>query len=116
MHIARDRKPTRSKPRARQWAEPVELLVFLLRSCRRMVLGTIVASVLAGAFGAAVIALVHNALRGHGLPKPYLIAAFLGVVAFKIATQSAANIMLVRFAQDTILRLCHQLCEKVLSA
>lgn len=94
----------------------MDLFVFLIRSARRMVLGTIVASVLAGVLGASVIALIHSALRGHGLPQRYLLLAFLGVVALKIATQSAANIMLVRFAQDTILRLCNQLCEKVLSA
>lgn len=93
----------------------MELFIFLIRSARRLVFGTVVASVLSGALGAALIAVVNRALSEGG-GRGLIMGAFVAIAVGKVLTACASNLMLVRFAQDTVLRLCRNLCDKVLAA
>jgi putative ATP-binding cassette transporter len=93
----------------------VDLIKFLIRSARGLVLGTMLASAVSGILGAGLIAVVNRALSQGGGGK-LIIAAFLLIAAGKIFTACASQIMLVQFAQNTVLRLCRSLCEKVLAA
>lgn len=81
-----------------------------------MVVGVIVASALSGALGAALIAIIHRALTGSAAGTLTIALAFLAAVLAKAATQYAAQVLLVRFAQGVILNLCRNLCERVLVA
>lgn len=81
-----------------------------------MVLGVALASFMSGLLGAATIAIVHRALSPASWSTLALATAFAAVVLLKAATQYTAQVLLVRFAQDVILRLCRELCERVLQA
>lgn len=95
----------------------MDLLAFLFRSSHRIILGVVVASILSGVLGAAFIGIIHRALAGSGSGVVGIIAVgFVAVVLAKAATQFAAQVMLVRFGQDVILRLCRNLCDRVLAA
>lgn len=92
----------------------MELFVFLLRSSRRMLIGIVLASVLSGALGAALIAVINRALNITGDWYWGVLAAFVAITLAKIAIQFVSQIALVHFAQDTILRLSRTLCDKIL--
>jgi putative ATP-binding cassette transporter len=94
----------------------MELITFLLRSSRRMVIGIVLASLVSGALGAALIAVVNRTISSSDRQSLILIGAFVVVTVGKIVTQFVSQIALVHFAQDTMLRLCRTLCEKVLGA
>ncbi len=92
----------------------MELFVFLLRSSRRMLIGIVLASVLSGALGAALIAVINRALNIKGDWYWGVLAAFVAITLAKIVIQFVSQIALVHFAQDTILRLSRTLCDKIL--
>ena len=94
----------------------MELLGFLFRSSRHMMLALVLASVLSGAASAALIAIIHRALAPAGLELGQIAAAFAVAVVVKAATQFFAQVMLVKFAQDVVLKLCRGLCDRVLVA
>lgn len=94
----------------------MDLIAFLFRSSNRMVFGMMIASISSGILGAAVIALIHHALVGGSSSVAIVALGFGLVVLGKVATQFAAQMLLVRFAQGVILRLCRNLCDRVLAA
>jgi putative ATP-binding cassette transporter len=94
----------------------MDLARFLIGSSRRMVAGTVLTSILAGIFGAALIAVIHRALVDRSVSIGLLITLFALVAAAKITTQCASQLMLARFAQDTILKLTRSLCDKLLAS
>jgi putative ATP-binding cassette transporter len=73
------------------------------------------AGVLAGLFSAGVIAVVSRTLIRHD--ASYLLAiAFGALVVGRITATAAAQLLLVRFSQGTILDLSLTLCAKILQA
>lgn len=94
----------------------MELIAFLLRSARGKVLGVVLASIVNGVLSAATIAIVHRALSPDSIGVGMLAAAFVGVVLAKAASQFVAQMLLVQFAQDVVLRMCRELCDRVLAA
>lgn len=94
----------------------MDLLAFLLRSSRRLLAGIVLASLLSGAASAALIAIIHRALSASAETMPLIATAFVTAVAIKTALQFTAQLWLVRFAQDTVLRLCRNLCDRALAA
>jgi putative ATP-binding cassette transporter len=94
----------------------MDLLAFLFRSSHRMVLGMVLVSIVSGVLGAAFIAIIHQALSESGFALRSLALGFVAVVLARTATQFTAQAMLVRFGQDVILKLCCNLCDRVLAA
>jgi putative ATP-binding cassette transporter len=92
----------------------MDLLIFLLRSSRRMLIGIVAASIVSGALGAGLIAVINRAMSMDETWFWRVFAAFVAVTLGKIAIQFLSQIALVRFAQDTILRLSRTLCVKIL--
>lgn len=92
----------------------MELLAFIFRSSRPLVIATVLASIVTGALGAAIIAVINASLEKAGDSRWTMLFLFVAVVLAKTATQFASQIMLVRFTQESLLKLCLNLCEKVL--
>jgi putative pyoverdin transport system ATP-binding/permease protein len=93
----------------------LRLISFLMRNSRGTMVLMVCAGTLAGLFSAGVIALVSRALS-HQQGSALLMLAFAGLVLGRIVSTTAAQLLLVRFSQGTILDLSLTLCEKVLSA
>ncbi|MEP7242734.1 MAG: cyclic peptide export ABC transporter [Gammaproteobacteria bacterium] len=94
----------------------MELIWFLLRSSRSMVVAIILASVVSGGLGGALVGVVNYALAKNGVQRWTVVLAFVAVVLARVVTQLISSILLVHFAQDTVLKLCRSLCEQVLRA
>jgi ABC-type siderophore export system fused ATPase/permease subunit len=91
------------------------LLGFLIKNSRGIVIPMVRAGVLAGLFSAGVIAVVSRTLIRHD--ASYLLAiAFAALVVGRIVATAAAQLLLVRFSQGTILDLSITLCAKILHA
>jgi putative ATP-binding cassette transporter len=94
----------------------MELVRFLFGASRPMLLGLVVTSVLSGASSAALLAIIHRALTPGDLGLREIAAAFAAALLAKVATQYVSQVMLVEFAQGVVLRLCRDLCNRVLAA
>jgi putative pyoverdin transport system ATP-binding/permease protein len=94
----------------------MELLRFLFRSSRHMMLGLVAASFVSGAASAALIAIIHRALEPDGLDMRMIGVAFLVAVFVKATTQFVAQVTLVKFGQGVVLEICRSLCDRVLAA
>lgn len=94
----------------------MDLVRFLYGASRRMVLALVAASVLSGAASAVLIALIHRALAPDAPSLPLLAAGFFGALLAKSASQYLSQLLLVRFAQQVVLDLCRDLCDRVLAA
>lgn len=94
----------------------MDLVRFLYGASRRMVFGLVLASVLSGAASAALIALIHRALMPGDLGIGLIAAAFALALLAKAATQYLAQVMLIEFAQQVVLDLCRDICDRVLAA
>jgi putative ATP-binding cassette transporter len=92
------------------------LFRFLFRNARRTVLLMVLAGALAGLFSAGVLALVSRAAVGVDAMSRWLIVGFVALAAGKIISNAAAQLLLVRFSQETTLELSLTLCAKVLNA
>lgn len=92
----------------------MELISFIFRSSRALVVLTVLASVASGMLGAAVIALINYSLTRHGTGSGVLLMVFVSVVLAKTFTQFASQLMLVKFAQNSLLALCRNICDKIL--
>lgn len=94
----------------------MDLVRFLFGASRRTILALVAASLLSGVASAALIAIIHRALE-PGTVEPRLIAAgFALALLAKVLTQYVSQVMLVEFAQTVVLRLCRDLCNRVLAA
>ena len=91
----------------------MDLVRFLYGASRRMVLALVAASVLSGAASAVLIALIHRALAPDAPSLPLLAAGFFGALLAKSASQYLSQLLLVRFAQQVVLDLCRDLCDRV---
>ncbi len=94
---------------------PQRLFRFLLGCSRRSVAAMLVAGIASGLLGAAVLALVGRAVHRVDTPLGWLAAGFAIAVLGKIVATIASQLVSVRFAQDRILELSLELCERILA-
>ncbi len=92
----------------------LRLVSFLLRDSRGAMALMICAGVLSGFSSVGVIAVISRALHPDGLSPAALIGAFVLLVAAKVATGVASQLLLTRFSQGTILDLSLSLCNRIL--
>lgn len=88
----------------------------LLRNARKTVILMTAAGVLAGLFSAGILALVNQALNRDSSASTLLISGFIAMAVAKIVANAAAQLLLVKFSQTTILDLSLSLCARVLNA
>lgn len=93
----------------------MNLLRFLLRGPRGLMLGTFAAALLSGGCNAGLIALVNVALQPDPVPRAWLPWAFGGLVLGRIATNFAAQMTQARFAQGQGARLRRELVGRILA-
>lgn len=94
----------------------MDLVRFLYGASRRTVFGLMLASVTSGAASAALIALIHRALSPGEFDIGLIAAGFALALLAKAATQYVAQVLLVEFAQQVVLDLCRDICDRVLAA
>ena len=91
------------------------LLDFLLRTSRHSVALSVLAGVVSGVSGVALIALIQAGL-GRGGPAPGPLAwAFAGLCLLAAATRTIAQAAMIRLAQGSVSALAIRLCEAVLA-
>jgi len=90
------------------------LLKFVLRTCRGMLLLTAIAALASGACNAGLIALV-NTLLNDGNPTRALAWAFAALGLGKVLTSYFSQATLTRFAQSAVSALRNELVRKILS-
>jgi putative pyoverdin transport system ATP-binding/permease protein len=89
------------------------LLALFHKSGRRLLLLAGLA-VLAGLSTAGLLAVINEVLRRRSTASG-LVAIFVGVVILKMASTFSSKLLLIRFAQDTVLDLSLGLAERVLN-
>ena len=77
----------------------MNLIKFVLRTCRGMMIFTGLVALLSGACNAGLIALVNTALNNPQASTTILVVSFAGLGLGKIATGFLSQLMLTRFAQ-----------------
>ena len=92
------------------------LFGFLLQHARGTLWWLVGAGLAAGAFSAALLALINRTLASQAQPAWWLAIAFIALALGKIVASFGAQLMLARFTQGTILELSLTLARKVLDA
>ncbi|MBK6597016.1 MAG: amino acid adenylation domain-containing protein [Proteobacteria bacterium] len=92
------------------------LLRFLLDKSRQSVVWMMIAGLLSGLFSAAFLALISRALQQTGQWAGWLLLAFVAAAVGKIVAGVAAQLLLVRISQATILQLSLEICRRLLRA
>ncbi len=93
----------------------MNLLKFLLKQCRGMVLVTGVIALFSGACNAGLIALINSAVNN---PQGASVAVLLGFAALalgKIGTGCVSQVWLIRFSQQAIADVRRELVRKILA-
>lgn len=94
----------------------MKLLKFILRSCRGIIILTVVTALLSGACNAGLIAAVNEALNRSGTVGGWLIAAFVALGLGRLVSSYFAQVISVRFSQGTIAQLRRDLVQAILRA
>src|SRR6187549_1382225 len=92
------------------------LLHFVAQRSRSMAWIMVGVGMLSGFFSAGVLALINHVLHHPSDHSLLLVLGFVGLVAGKILANVVSQMLLVRFAQDTILDLSLSLCAKIVRA
>src|SRR5438552_17934324 len=92
----------------------MNLIKFVLRTCRGMMVITALSALLSGACNAGLIALVNTVLNHPAAWTWLLVVAFAGLGLGKIASGFLSQLMLTRFAQATISNLRQDLVRRIL--
>ena len=90
------------------------LLRFLLRTCRGLMVWTIITSVLSGACNAGLVGLVSSALTHTGPTTRAFVWAFIALGVGKVLSNLVSQIVLARFSQGAIARLRRDLISQIL--
>jgi putative ATP-binding cassette transporter len=90
------------------------LLKFILRTCRSLVIATIVMALLSGACTVGLIALVNVALKG-GSASHKLIWAFVGLGIGKVLTLFLSQYILAGYSQKAVAELRRDLIRKIMA-
>jgi putative ATP-binding cassette transporter len=93
----------------------IRLLSYLFNSCRREILIVAGLGLLGGASSAAIIAIVNSALHSQ-VTGILPVATFAIAVLIKLASGLVSNVVLLRMTQNSILRLCDEMCRRVIAA
>lgn len=92
----------------------MKLLVFLLRSSRRVVVLSVVASVASGVGGVVLIAIVHGELSREAPSASRVAGAFFGLCGLIAAARIVAQAAMARLGQGAVADLCTLIARKVL--
>jgi putative ATP-binding cassette transporter len=93
----------------------MSLIRFLIRKSWRLLLCSIVAGVVSGLAGAAIIATIHKAMNGTVFSAT-LAWSFLGLALLVALSKALSEILLTRLGQSTIAELRMQLSRRILDA
>lgn len=93
----------------------MNLLKFLLRSCRGMIALTVVTALLSGACNAGLIALINRAVNGANSTATIWILAFGALLVGKLVTNFFSQYWLIQFFQRSIAELRQTLIRKILA-
>ncbi|HSG39413.1 MAG TPA: cyclic peptide export ABC transporter, partial [Thermoanaerobaculia bacterium] len=91
----------------------MKLFVFLLRRSRGLLVLAVLAGLVSGACGTGLLAVINSALAGSQ-PRATLLWSFVGLCVLVPLTRIAAEVLLTRVGQDTILDLRMQLSRSLL--
>ena len=94
----------------------LRFLQFLLRDARKMMLFMVAAGIVAGLSSVGLLAVINKLIGADGSVPRMLGAAFVGLALLKVGANYASQLLLVKFAQDTITRLGMGLCWKIIRA
>lgn len=94
----------------------VRFLHFIVQRSRYMAWLMVSVGVLSGLLSAGVLALINHVLHHPSDHSLLVFLGFAGLVAGKILANLGSQVLLVRFAQDTILDLSLSLCTKIVRA
>lgn len=94
----------------------MKLLKFILRSCRSIIILTVVIALLSGACNAGLIAAVNKALHLSAGVGGWLIVAFVALGLGRLVSSYFAQVISVRFSQGTIAQLRRDLVQAILRA
>jgi putative ATP-binding cassette transporter len=93
----------------------IRLIVFLFQQCRREMLIVALLGLIAGAASAGLVAVINQALQKTSFGW-VIAAAFALAALMKIGSGVLASVMLLEITNSCMLRLCDQLCRRVLAA
>lgn len=91
-------------------------LHFIVQRSKSVIWLMICVGVLSGLLSAGVLALINHVLHHPSEPSLLLLLGFIALVIGKLLSNLGSQILLVRFAQDTILDLSLSLCAKIVRA
>ena len=94
----------------------MKLLKFILRSCRGMIVLTVITAILSGACNAGLIAAVNEALHRSAGVGFWIVVAFIGLGLGRLASSYFSQMISVRFSQGTIAQLRRDLVQAILRA
>jgi putative pyoverdin transport system ATP-binding/permease protein len=92
----------------------MNLIKFLLRTCKGMIILTTLTALLSGACNAALIALVNTSLSSAKWSITVLVWGFIALVLGKTITNIISQVLLARFAQGAVSDLRRDLTKKIL--
>jgi putative ATP-binding cassette transporter len=91
-------------------------LLFLLRGARTMMVLMVLTGLLAGLSSVGLLAVINKLINGAGATSELFALAFIGLAVLKVLSNYLSQLLLVTFAQKTILNLGMDLCWKVVRA
>lgn len=91
-------------------------LLFLLRDARAMMVLMVLTGLLAGLSSVGLLAVINKLINGAGSVSDGFAVAFIGLALLKVGSNYLSQLLLVTFAQKTILKLGMNLCWKVVRA
>ena len=93
----------------------MQVMLFLLRSSRAIVLSSLVAGLVSGAASTALIALIHTVLARNGVTSPALVGAFAAFCVVLPVSRIISQLLLIKLAQKAIFDLRMRLSRQILS-
>jgi putative pyoverdin transport system ATP-binding/permease protein len=95
----------------------MNLIKFLFRSSRRMMLAALVVGFLSGSSSAGLIALISYAIAHFSVTPPfYLILGFAGLALAALLTSWLVRVILIRLSQDAVFQLQMSLSRQILAS
>jgi putative ATP-binding cassette transporter len=93
----------------------MQVMLFLLRSSRGIVLSSLAAGLVSGAASTALIALIHTVLARNGVASPALVGAFVAFCVVLPVSRIISQLLLIKLAQKAIFDLRMRLSRQILS-
>ena len=93
----------------------MQVMLFLLRSSRAIVLSSLAAGLVSGAASTALIALIHAVLARNGAASPALVGAFVAFCIVLPISRIISQLLLIKLAQKAIFDLRMTLSRQILA-